>query len=90
MGTSPTMIWGRELKTSVKLSMGPEASDKGEKARTCPAQETTWLLCLKMVGMARGWEGVGERVQPPWKESRKVVLSTLLHAIASVFLEQPI
>lgn len=33
MGTSPMVIWGRELKSSVKLSVDQGASDKGEKAR---------------------------------------------------------
>ena len=85
MGTSPTVIWGRELKTSVKVSMGQEASDKGKKSNDMSRAEN-YLAAMPKNG------GDGETVRrndregiASWKESRMVILSTLLHTIPSVF-----
>lgn len=102
IGTNPVVIWDGELKTSVKLNVesGGFKQRVGKSKDVSNAEKLLMLPCPKMVGVACGHrkvggEGVAPRPplqphpfpHPHCNESRKVVLSTLLRAIPSVFLE---
>lgn len=64
MGTNPTVIWGGEPpEDQCKVECGVKGlQTKGKKQGLVQSRKTTQLLCLKMVGMARGRGEVVDRV----------------------------